>query len=105
MVASHHKTKQMKTSVAIIGATGNMGSALAKTLVKGPYRLLLFAHNKEKLEGLKEEITKTTPSADIDCMGCPMDASWEADVILSAVPYKAEKEVAEKIKAVATQKV
>ncbi len=94
-----------KTSIAIIGATGNMGSAIAKTLAKGPYRLLLFAHDKEKLEGLRKEIMTATPSADLDCVGCPADASWEADVIIPAVPYPAQKEVAEKIKTVATQKV
>jgi NADPH-dependent F420 reductase len=95
----------VKTAVAIIGATGRMGSAIAKALAKGPYRLLLFSHNTEKLEQLKEEIRTTTPSADLDCVGCPADASWEADVIIPAVPYVNEKEVAEKIRAVATQKV
>jgi short-subunit dehydrogenase len=29
-----------KTAIAIIGATGNMGSAIAKSLAKGPYSLL-----------------------------------------------------------------
>lgn len=94
-----------KTTIAIIGATGNMGSAIAKSLAKGPYRLLLFAHDKAKLESVKKEITNTTPSADLDCMGCPVDASWEADVIISAVPYAAEKDVVQKIKDVATQKI
>ena len=46
-----------------------------------------------------------TPSADLDCLGCAADASWEADVIIPAVPYQKQKEVAEKIKTVATQKV
>jgi predicted dinucleotide-binding enzyme len=95
----------VRTAVAIIGATGRMGSAIAKALAKGPYRLLLFSHNTEKLEQLKEEIRTTTPSADLDCVGCPADASWEADIIIPAVPYVNEKEVAEKIRAVATQKV
>lgn len=82
-----------------------MGSAIAKSLAKGPYRLLLFAHDKAKLENLKEEIIKATPTADLEGMGCPVDASWEADVIISAVPYGAEKEVMEKIRDVATQKI
>lgn len=82
-----------------------MGAALAKALVKGPYRLLLFSHNATELEQLKTQIRKETPAADLDCLGCPTDASWEADVIISAVPYSAEKEVAQKIKAVATQKI
>lgn len=95
----------MKTAVAIIGATGKMGSAIAKALAKGPYRLLLFAHQKDKLEKLRKAVLATTPSADIDCVGCPTDASWEADVIIPALPYAAEKEVVEQIRAVATQKV
>src|ERR1051326_8075278 len=94
-----------KTTIAIIGATGNMGSAIAKTLAKGPYRLLLFANDEEKLNGLKEEIKQGTPSAELECIGCPVDASWEADVIIPAVPYNAQKEIVEKIKGVATQKV
>jgi 8-hydroxy-5-deazaflavin:NADPH oxidoreductase len=106
LVALWYKRKQMvKTAVAIIGATGKMGSALAKALAKGPYRLLLFAHNSENLEALRNNITAATPAAELECIGCAADASWEADVIISAVPYAAEKEVAEKIKAVATQKV
>ena len=95
----------VKTSIAIIGATGKMGSAIAKALAKGPYRLLLFSHHPEKREAVKEEIQKAVPTAEIDCVGCPMDASWEADVIIPSVPYSVEKDVAEKIKEVATQKV
>jgi 8-hydroxy-5-deazaflavin:NADPH oxidoreductase len=95
----------VKTAIAIIGATGNMGSAIAKSLAKGPYRLLLFAHDKTKLENVKQAITEATPSADIECVGCPTDASWEADVIIPAVPYGTEKDVVEKIRAVATQKI
>ena len=94
-----------KTTIAIIGATGNMGSAIAKALAKGPYRMLLFASDKVKLETLKNDILTATPSADLECTGCPVDASWEADVIIPAVPFGAEKEVAEKIKSVATQKI
>lgn len=94
-----------KTTIAIIGATGNMGSALARSLAKGPYRLLLFAHDKAKLESLKQAITEATPSAEIECAGCPVDASWEADVIIPAVPYGTESGVAKTIRSVATQKV
>jgi len=38
-------------------------------------------------------------------MGCPFDASWEADIIIPAVPYELERQLAEKIKPVATQKI
>jgi predicted amino acid dehydrogenase len=34
---------QTKQTIAVIGATGNMGSAISKSLSKGNYRLLLGA--------------------------------------------------------------
>lgn len=94
-----------KKTIAIIGASGKMGSAIAKSLSKGNYRLLLIANHQEKVEQIIEEIKSENPSADVDSMGCPFDASWEADIIIPAVKYKIEKEVAEKIKQVATQKI
>jgi 8-hydroxy-5-deazaflavin:NADPH oxidoreductase len=95
----------VKQTIAIIGATGHMGSALAKSLAKGPYRVLLFARDAEKLNTLAEDIKNTDPSADVEAIGCPVDASWEADIIIPAVPFGAEKEVVEKIRPVATGKV
>ena len=82
-----------------------MGSAIAKSLAKGNYRLLLKGNNQGKLTKLVKEIQETTPSADIEGMACSKEASWEADIIIPAVPFQAEKEVAEKIKEVANQKI
>lgn len=96
------KTKQ---SIAIIGATGNMGSAISKNLSKGNYRLLLKAKKQEELDALLKEIKSSNPSADVEGIACPANASWEADIIIAAVPFAAEKEVAEKIKEVANQKI
>ena len=96
---------QTKQTIAIIGATGNMGSAISKNLSKGNYRLLLRANDRQKLEELVNEIKTANSSADIEGINCPVDASWEADIIIAAVPYKAEKDVAEKIREVANQKI
>ena len=94
-----------KKTLAIIGAAGSMGSAIAKSLAKGNYRLLLFSNDINKLNLLVEEIKKINSSADIDCVGCPFDASWEADIIIPAIPFDAEKEIAEKIRQVTTGKI
>ena len=94
-----------KQTIAIIGATGNMGSAISKALAKGNYRLLLKSEENDKLIELVKEITTTIPGADIEGAHCPKDASWEADIIINAVPYEAEKQVAEKIRDVANQKI
>ncbi|MBO9202362.1 MULTISPECIES: NADPH-dependent F420 reductase [Niastella] len=94
-----------KQTIAIIGATGNMGSGIAKSLSKTNNRLLLFAQHTDKVKSLVEDIKKGNPAAEVEAMECPTNASWEADIILLALPYAAEKEIAAKIKEVANQKI
>jgi 8-hydroxy-5-deazaflavin:NADPH oxidoreductase len=94
-----------KQTIAVIGASGNMGSAISKSLSKGNNRLLLFANGKEKIDALANDIKSSNALADVEALECPTSASWEADVIILAVPYGAEKELAAKIKDVANQKI
>lgn len=94
-----------KQTIAIIGATGNMGSAIARSLSKGPYRLLLMARETEKLHKLQNDITQTVAGSEVEVIGCPKDASWEADIIILAVPYTAEADIAPKIRPFATRKI
>jgi NADPH-dependent F420 reductase len=96
---------QTKQTIAVIGSTGNMGTAISKSLAKGNYRLLLFAQDKEKVSGLVSDIMAVNPAADVEAMDCSYNASWEADIIIAAVPYGAEKEVADNIREVANQKI
>lgn len=95
----------MKQTIAVIGATGNMGSAISKSIAKGPYRLLLKANEDPKLDSLVQEIKTKNPGADVEAAVCPTEASWEADIIILAVPFDAEKDIAVKIKEVANQKI
>jgi NADPH-dependent F420 reductase len=95
------KTKQ---TIAVIGASGNMGYAIATNLSKGAYRLLLYSSDATKVTPLLEKIKEST-NADAEAISCSTEASWEADIIILAVPYSAEKEVAQKIKEVANQKI
>ena len=94
-----------KQTIAIIGATGNMGSAIARSLLKGNYRLLLIGKDKSKTDALLQQIKQEDASADVEDVACSVEASWEADIIVSAVPYEAEKEMAEKIREMANQKI
>jgi 8-hydroxy-5-deazaflavin:NADPH oxidoreductase len=96
------KTKQ---TIAIIGATGSMGAAISKSLAKGNYRLLLNARDLGKAGELVREIRAAIPGADVETLDCSVNASWEADIIIPAVPYEAEKQVAERIREVANQKI
>jgi NADPH-dependent F420 reductase len=96
---------QTKQTIAIIGATGNMGSAISRSLAKGNYRLLLKDTDTDKLEALVEDIKNKYPATELEAMACPKEASWEADIIILAVPYHADKEIAPAIKEVANQKI
>ena len=95
-------TKQV---VAVIGASGNMGSAIAKAISKGNYRVLLQSENLSKVQCVIDEIKKNNPGSDVDVVAYPMDASWEADIIILAIPYLAEKDVAQDISKVVNQKI
>ena len=104
-VFSKAENMSTKQTIAIIGASGNMGSAISKSLSKGDYRLLLCASEQSKVQTVVDDIKNSNPSADVEAMDCSMEASWEADIIIAAVPYAAEKEVAARIKEVANQKI
>jgi 8-hydroxy-5-deazaflavin:NADPH oxidoreductase len=94
-----------KTTIAVIGASGNMGTAISTSLSKGNYRLLLYAADGDKAAELVAKVKTANPDADAEPATCNYNASWEADIIILAVPYGAEKEVAEKIREVANQKI
>ena len=82
-----------------------MGSAISTALAKGNYRLLLHAKEEDKVKKLAEDIKKALPGADIEPISCNYNASWEADIIILATPHGAEKEIADKIREVANQKI
>jgi hypothetical protein len=92
----------MKQAIAILDATGENGKVIAKALAKD-HRLLLVGHDRQLLERLAEEVKINAPEADLDCLGCACEASWEADVII--MDTLDEEEVAAKIRQVATQKL
>lgn len=94
-----------RQTIAIIGATGKMGAAIAKRVAKGNYRVLLFGKRQTALQELEASIIRNYPFADIEPITCSYTASWEADIIILAVPYAAEQEIADKIRAVANQKI
>jgi len=95
----------MKQTIAIIGANGRMGSGLARNLASAGHRILLAGRAKSKLDELLSDIKKGHPNADVEILDCVHEASWEADVVIPAVPYCAQAEVAERIKDVVTGKI
>ena len=93
-----------KETIAIIGATGKMGSAIARNLTKDDYRLILMSYDAEKLRRLKDSLLKDSKGS-IDSGDCAREVSWEADIVIVASPQEADKDIAEKIREVATGKI
>ncbi len=95
----------MKQTIAVIGAAGSMGSSIAQTLAKAGHRILLAGRTPAKVKGLLASISTTNPDAEVEFRDCAREASWEADIVIPAVPYNAQEEVATKIKDVVTGKI
>jgi 8-hydroxy-5-deazaflavin:NADPH oxidoreductase len=102
---SSSRVKKVKQTIAVIGAAGNMGSGIARNLASAGHRVLLAGEKKEQLHALLASIKAATPQADVDVLDCSHEASWEADVVIPAVPYAAQAVVAAKIKDVVTGKI
>ncbi len=67
--------------------------------------MLLCANDRSKVEAVAGDIKSSLPAAAVEVVDCSKEASWEADIIVVAVPFAAEQEVAAKIKEVANQKI
>jgi len=91
-------------TMAIIGL-GRMGEAIATGLSKGNDRVLLFDRTYSKAEKLANKLKSAKQDYDIEAIDCEIDACWEADIIIPAVPYSAQAEVAKMIKQKVNQKI
>ena len=94
-----------KQTIAIFGALGYTAATIARNLANGNYRLLLRAVAPGILDYLIKDIRANTPSADIEALASPTDAAWEADIIIFALPFQVEKEIAAMIREVGNQKI
>lgn len=66
-VSSNMKKMNTKQTIAVIGASGNMGSAISKRLSKGNYRLLRCSNEQDKVKILVNDIRNDTTTADVAC--------------------------------------
>lgn len=85
-------------TIAIVGATGNMGSALSKSLSRAGHPLLLYGREQKEVDALIDEIKKAGASQKVESKQSVRDLAKTADVIILAVPYQAEEELAKEIR-------
>lgn len=95
----------MKETVAIIGAAGRMGFALAGAFARAGRRTLVHDLRMDALNEKLALILSKHPQAEIETACSAREASWEADIIIPAVPYQAQQAVACEIRDVVTRKI
>ena len=101
----------MKKTIAVIGAAGKAGSAIAPGLTAAGYRVLLADEIKKRpflyvrLLLLEYMIKSKCSPVDVEMVLSEREASWEADIIIVAVHRKKHADTACKIKDVVTGKI
>lgn len=91
-------------TIVIIG-TGYTGKVMATYLTGGDFHVLLCDKDIAKAEALEEELKNKKQDADVEAMQCSFDSAWQADIILLALNFDAQKVVAQMIKDVVNQKI
>lgn len=94
---------QRKT-VAVIGLS-KANIILLATKIAQYHTVLLFDTDAILLNEVYLKMHSENPNSTIKIVNCPIDASWEADVILFSDSFFYEEELIQKIKKVTTGKV
>lgn len=82
LAAARMGIRANEASAVVIGATGAIGSVCARILAKYVAEMTLVARNRERLEVLREEITRTT-SANVLVSTDARSAVRQADIVIA----------------------
>ncbi|PZP50955.1 MAG: dinucleotide-binding enzyme [Pseudopedobacter saltans] len=83
-------SSNIKTTISIIGS-GNVGGTLGKKWAKAGYTVLFSSRHPEELGGLVKEAGSHTKAVSV------VDAAKQGNIIVLAVPFKAEAEISKQI--------
>ncbi len=93
-----------KQTILIFG-TGDSARLMAARLANGNFNVLLCDKDFTKAEDLVKDLTNNKGCHDLEAMQCTFDGAWEADIIIFAVDFQEQKEIARLIKEVVNQKI
>ncbi len=95
----------MTETIAIIGAAGRLGSALAQRIGMTGRRLVLYDLRTERLREFLRTLLGEHPEICAEAADTARDAGWEADIVIPAVPYDMQMDVACAMRDVVTRKI
>ena len=92
-------------TIVVIG-TGKTGKGIIRGLSNGNDRVIFCDENFETARSFTNELQAANPYYDVEAVLCSYEATWEADIIILALPSCPDRrKLAQRIKAVATQKI
>jgi NADPH-dependent F420 reductase len=96
--------QKKKVAIAILGGTGQEGSALARRWAKAGHRVILGSRDAAKAAAAAEQIKTAVAGADISGAG-NTEAAKAAEVVVLTVPYAAQRATVEQVRETLTGKI
>lgn len=78
---------EKELSIAIVGGTGNLGTALALRLAAPGVRVIIGSRDREKAKTVVESLKNASPKGEIQG-NTNQEAVQEAEMVVVAVPYE-----------------
>lgn len=96
-----------RQTITMIGAEEENSAEILSQIASGYSRLLLVTDGglSDQMNALSDKIIELYPGAEVEVMDCVKDGCWEADIILLAGAGLTDKNLIERIREVATQKI
>jgi 8-hydroxy-5-deazaflavin:NADPH oxidoreductase len=95
---------QKRVAIAILGGTGQEGSALARRWAKAGHRVILGSRDAAKAAAAAKQIKTAVAGADISGAG-NTEAAKAAEVVVLTVPYPAQRATVEQVRETLTGKI
>jgi predicted dinucleotide-binding enzyme len=95
---------QTKQTIAIIGNIKGWTPEVYGNIASGNYRILFPGNDNQASDALINDVKSKYPLADMESIDCMINACWEADIIITTVPFENSAESNEKLQRVACQK-
>lgn len=96
--------KTSKSSIAVLGGAGKEGSGLALRWAHIGHRVLIGSRDADRAKAAADEINAATASSLVKGTD-NLDAAQQADIVVLAVPYAAQRKVAEETREALSGKI
>jgi 8-hydroxy-5-deazaflavin:NADPH oxidoreductase len=95
---------QQRPTIAVIGGTGELGSALAKRWAAAGYPIVLGSRSKQKAQATAEKMKSDTGAATLSGED-NRTAAAAAEIVIVAVPYASHESILDEIKPAVAGKI